>query len=227
MRATNETQVSMTPYDFSRVSRLPEPIFISYGDEWPSASICHPAWFSQIWLKYHRRSLIELKLLYRNFQAKLVSITGCRKLYTNWLMSLSLTNPTTNGKECYKSSTLYCSHLLSALRGRVQYSLIYNPECQREVMPEYWSRIETTYKGKFKSELDQSPLDTQRTLKRAKEIGHWLSVTPSHVGGTILLRQSFAMPWCSDMHVYLLNQLLATVVASLWREPRPSTSTCV
>ena len=37
---------------------------------------------------------------------------------------LSLSNPTTNSKECYKSSTLYCSHPLSALRLRVQYSSI-------------------------------------------------------------------------------------------------------
>jgi len=55
---------------------------------------------------------------------------------------LSLSNPTTNSKECYKSSTLYCSHLFFALRGRVQYSPIDNLECQSEVMPEYWSRIE-------------------------------------------------------------------------------------
>ena len=32
---------------------------------------------------------------------------------------LSLSNLTTNSKECYKLSTLYCSHLLSALRGRL------------------------------------------------------------------------------------------------------------
>jgi len=37
---------------------------------------------------------------------------------------LSLSNPTTNSKHCYKSSTLYCSHLLSDLRVRVQYSLV-------------------------------------------------------------------------------------------------------
>jgi len=54
---------------------------------------------------------------------------------------LSLSNPTTNFKECSRSNTLYCSHLLSALRGRVQYSPVENLECQSEVIPEYWSRI--------------------------------------------------------------------------------------
>ena len=62
---------------------------------------------------------------------------------------LSLSNPATKSKECDKSSTLYCSHLLSALRGRVQYSPVDNLECQSEVIPEYWSRIsiKLTYWG--------------------------------------------------------------------------------
>jgi len=103
---------------------------------------------------------------------------------------LNLTNPTSNATECYKSSTLYCSHLLSALRGRVQYSPIDNLECQCEVMPEYWSHMEVAYKAKFKSEVDRFPQDTQRTLKRAKKTGRWLSVMSSHVGGTILRQRS-------------------------------------
>jgi len=78
---------------------------------------------------------------------------------------LNLSNPTTNSKECDKSSTLYCSHLVSALRGRVQYSPVGNLDFQSEVMPEYWSRIEAAYKAKFKSEVDRFPQDTQRTLK--------------------------------------------------------------
>jgi len=78
---------------------------------------------------------------------------------------LRLSNPTTNSQECYKSSTLYCSHLLFTLRGRVQYSPVDNFECHSEVMPEHWSRIEAAYKTKFKSEVDQFPQDTQRTLK--------------------------------------------------------------
>jgi len=90
---------------------------------------------------------------------------------------LSLSNPTTNSKECYKSSILYCSHLLSALHGRVQYSPVDNLECQSEVMPEYWSRIEAMYKAKFKSEVDQFPQDTQRTLKRANKTERWLRGT--------------------------------------------------
>jgi len=57
-------------------------------------------------------------------------------------------------------------------------------------MPEYWS-IEASYKAKFKSEVDQVPQDTQRTLKRAKKTGRWLSVMPSHVGGTILSSTEF------------------------------------
>jgi len=77
---------------------------------------------------------------------------------------LSLTNPTTNSKECYKSSPLYCPHVLPALRGRVQYSSVDNLERQCEVMPEYWSRMEAAYKAKFMSEVDQFPQDTQRTL---------------------------------------------------------------
>ena len=100
-------------------------------------------------------------------------------------------DPTTNSKECYKSSTLYCSYLLSALRGRVQYSPVDNLECQSEVMPEHWSRIEAAYKVKFKSEVDQLPQNTQRTLKRAKRTGCWLSVMPSHVSGTILSSTEF------------------------------------
>ncbi len=48
---------------------------------------------------------------------------------------LSLSNSTTYSKECYKSSTPYCPHLLSTLRGRVQYSPVDNLECQSEVMP--------------------------------------------------------------------------------------------
>jgi len=39
--------------------------------------------------------------------------------------------------------------------------------------------IEAAYKAKFKS-------DTQRTLKRTNKTGHWISVMPSHVSGTIL-----------------------------------------
>jgi len=73
---------------------------------------------------------------------------------------LSLSNPTTSYNECYKSSTLYCSHLLSVLRGRVQYSPVDNLECQCEVMPEYWSCIEAAYKAKIKSEVNQFPQDT-------------------------------------------------------------------
>ncbi len=96
---------------------------------------------------------------------------------------LSLSNPTTNSKECYKSSTFYCSHLLSALRGRVQYSPVDNLECHSEVMSVYWSRIEATYKAKFKFEVDQFPQDTQRTLKRAYKTERWLSIIPSHVSG--------------------------------------------
>jgi len=52
-------------------------------------------------------------------------------------------------------------------------------------MPVYLSRIEATYKAKFKSEVDQFPKDTQRTLKRANKIGHWLSVMHSYVSETI------------------------------------------
>jgi len=66
---------------------------------------------------------------------------------------LSLSNPTTNSKECFESSTLYCSQLLSALRGRVVDSLVW----QSEAMPENWSRIEAGYKTKFISEVDQFP----------------------------------------------------------------------
>jgi len=84
---------------------------------------------------------------------------------------LSLSNPTTNANECYKSSTLYCSHLLSALRSRVQYRPVDNLECQSEVMPEYWSRIEAAYKAEFKSEVDQFSQNAQRTLKRANKTG--------------------------------------------------------
>ncbi len=40
---------------------------------------------------------------------------------------------------------------LVCLRGQVQYSPVDNLECQSEVMPVYWSRIEATYKAKFKS----------------------------------------------------------------------------
>ena len=58
-------------------------------------------------------------------------------------------------------------------------------------MPEYWSRIEATDKAKFKTEIDQFPQDTQHTLKRANKIGRWLSVMPSHVGGTILSSTEF------------------------------------
>jgi len=58
-------------------------------------------------------------------------------------------------------------------------------------MPEYWSRIEASYKAKFKSEVDQVPQDTQRTLKRANKTGRLLSVMPSHVGGTILPSTEF------------------------------------
>jgi len=53
-------------------------------------------------------------------------------------------------------------------------------------MPVYWSRIEATYKAKFKPEVDQCPQDTQRTLKRANKTGRWLSAMPTHVSGTIL-----------------------------------------
>jgi len=82
---------------------------------------------------------------------------------------LSLSNPTTNSKECKKSSTLYCSHLLSALLDRVKYSPVDNLEYQSEIMPVYWIRIEVTYKAKFKSEVGQFPQGTQRTLKRANK----------------------------------------------------------
>jgi len=58
-------------------------------------------------------------------------------------------------------------------------------------MPEYWSRIEEAHKAKFKSEVDQFPQDTQHTLKRANKTGHWLSVMPSHVDGTILSSTEF------------------------------------
>jgi len=44
---------------------------------------------------------------------------------------------------------------------------------------------------KFKSEVDQFPQDTQRTLKQAKKTGRWLNVMPSHVGGTILSLTEF------------------------------------
>ena len=46
---------------------------------------------------------------------------------------LSLSNPTTKSEECYMSSTLYCSHFLSALRGRVQYRPVDNLECQAKL----------------------------------------------------------------------------------------------
>jgi len=58
-------------------------------------------------------------------------------------------------------------------------------------MPKYWSRIESAHKAKFKSEVDQFPQDTQRTLKRANKTGRWLNVMPSHVGGTILSSTEF------------------------------------
>jgi len=41
------------------------------------------------------------------------------------------------------------------------------------------------------SEVDQFPQDTQRALKRAKKTGRWLSIMPSHVGGTILSSTEF------------------------------------
>jgi len=58
-------------------------------------------------------------------------------------------------------------------------------------MPVYWSRIEATYKAKFKCEVDQFPQDTQRTLKRANKTGRWLSVMSSHISGTILSSTEF------------------------------------
>jgi len=127
---------------------------------------------------------------------------------------LSLSNSTTNSKECYKSSTLYCSNLLTALRGRFQYNPVDNLECQSEVMPEYWSRIEAVYKAKFKSEVDQFAQDTQRTLKRAKKTGCRFSAMPSHVGGTILSSTEFRDALMFRYARVPSNQPLATVVAS-------------
>jgi len=57
---------------------------------------------------------------------------------------LSLRNPTTNSKEGFKLSTLYCSYLLSTLRGTIQYSPDDNLQCQSEVMPEsYRSNLQS------------------------------------------------------------------------------------
>jgi len=83
-------------------------------------------------------------------------------------------------------------------------------------MPEYWSRIEAAYKAKFKSEVDRFPQDTQRTLKQAYKTGRWLSVIPSHVGGTILSSTEFrdALMLRYARVPSNLPQLLATVVAS-------------
>ena len=58
-------------------------------------------------------------------------------------------------------------------------------------MLEYWSRMDAAFKAKFKSEVDHFPLDTQRTLKRAKKAGCWLSVMHSHVSGTTSLSTEF------------------------------------
>ena len=58
-------------------------------------------------------------------------------------------------------------------------------------MLEYWSRMDAAFKAKFKSEVDHFPLDTQRTLKRTKKAGFWLSVMHSHVSGTTSLSTEF------------------------------------
>jgi len=81
--------------------------------------------------------------------------------------------------------------LFTAPASCVQYNPVDNLECQSEFMPVYWSRIEATYKAKFKSEVDPFPQNTQRTLKRVNKIGRWLSVMPSHVSGTILFSTEF------------------------------------
>ena len=88
---------------------------------------------------------------------------------------------------------LVSSHLLSALSGRVQYSLVDNLECQSEVMPVYWRRIEATYKAKFKAEVDHFPQDTRRTLKRANKTGTGSVSCLRTLVEQSYLRLSFAM----------------------------------
>ena len=66
--------------------------------------------------------------------------------------------------------------------------------------------------AEWKSEIGQFPQDNQCTLKRAKKMGRWLRVMPSHVSETLLSSTEFLD---NDMHVYLrTNQLLLTTVVA-------------
>ena len=77
-------------------------------------------------------------------------------------------------------------------------------------MPEYWSRIEAAYSAKFKSEVNQFPQDTQRTLKRARKEGAGSASCLRTFVEQSYLWQSFAILECSDMHAYLLPSNLPT-----------------
>lgn len=104
---------------------------------------------------------------------------------------LALPNPVASADLNYKASTVLCTHLIDALRGRAEFSSATHSGTTRAVRAELRSRSLDCHNATLASIVHPLPNDTRRIIMRGCETGAWLSVLPSTVNGTELSRQEF------------------------------------
>merc|ERR1711884_971972 len=107
---------------------------------------------------------------------------------------MGLPNPVTTSTVNFESSTLQCLHLIQAVKGSSDFCLADHQSVCRSARNEYITRREDKNETTLTSLLSNLPLTggkayAQRTIKKGRETGHWLSTIPSAVNGNSLGNQ--------------------------------------
>jgi hypothetical protein len=104
---------------------------------------------------------------------------------------LALPNPTESAASNYENSCLRNSHLIAALRGNENFRHSNHLTTIREANAELKTRQSNHLESQLSEILDTLSPDIRRAILRAKDTGHWLSIFPSIINGTVLSPQEF------------------------------------
>jgi hypothetical protein len=104
---------------------------------------------------------------------------------------IAIPDLTTTATEYYEVSTLVCSHLIEAIRGRVPFQHADHLSVQRATIQQLRSRKKTKHDQELATLLTDIRCHTRRQIETGKETGAWLTVLPSTINGMELSAQEF------------------------------------
>jgi hypothetical protein len=104
---------------------------------------------------------------------------------------IAIPDPITTATEYYEASTLVCSHLIEAIRGRVPFQHADHLSVRRATIQQLRSREKTKHDQELATLLADIRCHTHRHIETGKETGAWLLVLPSTISGTELSAQEF------------------------------------